>query len=50
MGAEVRFRVASLKKPFVTVEQMRQRLSEPSFEEQVELHQTRKRRLAILDL
>ena len=50
VGAEVRFRVASLKKPFVTVEQMRQRLSEPSFEEQVELHQTRKRRLAILDL
>ena len=50
VGAEVRSRVASLKKPFVTVEQMRQRLSEPSFEEQVELHQTRKRRLAILNL
>ncbi len=50
VGAEVRSRVASLKKPFVTVEQMRQRLSEPSFEEQLELHQMRKRRLAILDL
>jgi len=36
VGAEVRFRVASLKKPFVTVEQMRQRLSEPSFEEPVD--------------
>jgi hypothetical protein len=29
---------------------MLQRLSEPSFEEQLELHQMRKRRLAILDL
>ena len=33
VGAEVRSRVASLKKPFVTVEQMRQRLSGPSYEE-----------------
>ena len=41
VGAEVRSRV---------VEQMRQRMSEPSFEEQMELHQLRKRRLAILDL
>ena len=37
VGAEVRSpRVASLKKPSVTVEQMRQRLSEPSFEEPVD--------------
>jgi HK97 family phage prohead protease len=50
VGAEVRSRVASLKKPFASVKQMRQGLNEPSFEEQMELHQMRKRRLAILDL
>lgn len=48
VGAEVRSRIASLKKP--SVEPMRQRLSEPSLEEQMELHQMRERRLAILDL
>jgi HK97 family phage prohead protease len=41
VGAEVRSRV---------VEEMRQRMNEPSFEERMELHQMRKRRLAILDL
>jgi uncharacterized protein len=50
VGAEARSRVASLKKPFVAAEQMRQRLSGSSLEEQTELHQMRKRRLAILDL
>jgi HK97 family phage prohead protease len=50
VGAEARSRVAALKKPLVTVDQMLRCLSEPSFEEQIELHQLRKRRLAILDL
>jgi uncharacterized protein len=54
VGAEVRSRVAAMKKPFMTVEQMRQRMSGTSFEDRIEetvqLHAMRNRRLSILGL
>ena len=53
VGAEVRSRVAAIKKPFITVDQMRQRMNGLSFEERIEqaAHQSlRNRRLSILGL
>jgi hypothetical protein len=53
IGAEVRSRVALFKKPFMTPDQIRQRINEPSFEDRIEeiAHQSvRNRRLSILDL
>ena len=53
VGAEVRSRVALFQKPFVTPDQIRQRMNELSFEDRIEeiAHQSvRNRRLLILDL
>ena len=53
VGAEVRSRVASFQKPFVTPGQIRQRMNEPSFEDRIEeitYQSVRNRRLSILDL
>jgi len=54
VGAEVRSRVAAIKKPFMTVEQMRPLMSGPSFEDHIEetvqQHAIRNRRLSILGL
>ena len=54
VDAEVRSRVAAIRKPFITVEQMRQRMSGPSFEDRIEetvqQHAIRNRRLSILGL